>query len=311
MAVQGIYHQPVLLQEVLEGLHINPDGVYIDGTYGRGGHSAAILGAMGAQGRLLALDKDPAAVAAGKDRFRADERFTVEQLSFASLKQLTDRLDLSGRINGILLDLGVSSPQLKDSQRGFSFLKEGPLDMRMDPTQGPSAAEWLADTQEGVIAEVIKTFGEERYARRIAKAIARSRSERPLLTTRQLRELIIQAVPKKDTNKHPATRTFQAIRIAINCELQELQAVLQQSLAVLASGGRLVVISFHSLEDRIVKRFIQTHSRGVTVPRGLPVLGAPTAGALRVVGRKIRASEVECRRNPRARSAILRTAERL
>ena len=311
MAARGIYHQPVLLQEALEGLHIYPGGIYIDGTYGRGGHSAAILGALGTKGRLLALDKDPAAVAAAKDRFQADERFTIEQLSFASLKQLTDKLDLTARINGILLDLGVSSPQLEDAKRGFSFLKEGPLDMRMDPTRGPSAAEWLADAEEREIARVLKTFGEERYARRIAKAIVYSRSDKPIVTTRQLAELIVQAVPKRDTNKHPATRTFQAIRIAINCELDELQAVLQQSLTVLANGGRLVVISFHSLEDRIVKRFIQTHSRRATVPRGLPVLGELTAGTLRFIGRKMRASEDEYRRNPRARSAILRTAERL
>ena len=311
MAMRGIHHQPVLLQEALEGLHINPEGVYIDGTYGRGGHSAAILGALSSQGRLLALDKDPAAVAAGKNRFGADERFAIEQLSFASLQQLTDRLDLTGRVNGILLDLGVSSPQLEDPQHGFSFLKEGPLDMRMDLTQGPSAAEWLADAEEGTIAKVIKSFGEERFARRIARAIVRSRSERAIATTRQLAELISQAVPTRDTNKHPATRTFQAIRIVINRELHELQAVLEQSLTVLANGGRLVVISFHSLEDRIVKRFIQTQSRGAGVPRGLPILGEQAAGALRAIGRKMRASQVESRRNPRARSAILRAAERL
>lgn len=306
----GCSHQAVLLNEALEGLRILPEGVYIDATYGRGGHSTAILKALAGKGRLLAFDKDPAAFTAGEHRFRNESRFTIERRSFASIKQSTDCLHLTGRINGILLDLGVSSPQLEDSNRGFSFLKDGPLDMRMDPTQGISAVEWLASADQKTIAEVIQKFGEERYARRIAGAIVKRRIATPIVTTRQLADLIVQAVPNRRQYKHPATRTFQAIRMAINDELPALQSVLQQSLAVLTPGGRLVVISFHSLEDRLVKRFIRSHSQEATIPRGLPVRGVPAPGLLRAIGRAKRVSEVESLRNPRARSAILRVAER-
>jgi 16S rRNA (cytosine1402-N4)-methyltransferase len=270
------------------------------------------LRALGRRGgRLLAFDRDPDAITAAKHRFRNESRFAIERRSFAALKQSTDCLYLTGKIDGILLDLGVSSPQLEDPNRGFSFLKDGPLDMRMDPTQGISAAEWLAGAEEKSIAEVIQELGEERYARRIAGAIVRLRATTPIVTTRQLADLITQAVPNRYQYKHPATRTFQAIRMAINGELPALRSVLQQSLAILTHGGRLVVVSFHSLEDRLVKRFIRSHSHGATIPRGLPVRGAPAPGALRTIGRAKRASVTECQRNPRARSAILRVAERV
>ncbi|MEN8128681.1 MAG: 16S rRNA (cytosine(1402)-N(4))-methyltransferase RsmH [Pseudomonadota bacterium] len=305
-------HQPVLLDEALKALDITAEGIYLDGTYGRGGHSAAILERLNQQGRLLAIDQDPDAVSAAKRRFEGEQRFSIYQCSFAALKQLTDSLDLTGRIDGLLLDLGVSSPQLDNPQRGFSFIKDGPLDMRMDHSQEPSAAQWLARIDESKLAEVIKLYGEERYARRIAKAIVAARKEQPLTTTLQLADLISTAIPRRERQKHPATRTFQAIRIVINNELQALSEALRQSLSVLRGGGRLVVISFHSLEDRIVKRFIRNHSTAAAgTPRGLPVVEDMLVVQLRALGRVRRATKAECQRNPRARSAILRTAEHL
>jgi 16S rRNA (cytosine1402-N4)-methyltransferase len=304
-------HQPVLLAEAMAALAIKPDGVYVDATFGRGGHSAAILDRLGATGRLLAIDKDPQAVQAAHARFHACGRFYIEYASFALLRQLTDRLGLTGKVDGIVLDLGVSSPQLDEPERGFSFAKTGPLDMRMDPTREPTAAAWLAKASEAEIADVLKTYGEERHARRIARAIVVERQRRPLETTTQLANLITAAAPRRERNKHPATRSFQAIRIFINRELEELQEVLAHSLVVLAAYGRLVVISFHSLEDRIVKRFIRRHSQGEPRPRGLPIRDAQGAGRLRRIGRAIRPSDAECQRNPRARSAVLRVAERM
>jgi 16S rRNA (cytosine1402-N4)-methyltransferase len=304
-------HRPVLLDEAIEGLAIKPDGVYIDGTFGRGGHCEAILEKLNGRGRILAIDKDPEAIYTGLRRFQGERRISIKRSSFAMLRQLADTQGLTGRVNGMLFDLGVSSPQLEDPQRGFSFLRNGPLDMRMDPAQGPTSAAWLARASEKEIAAIIKAYGEERYARRIARAIVRTRVLKPISSTRQLVDIIVRVVPALKDRKHPATRTFQAIRIHINRELDELNAALAQTIEVLAKGGRLVVISFHSLEDRLVKRFIRNHGIGGRIPRGLPLTEQRIPYELRPVGRAKRATEQECKRNPRARSAILRIAERL
>lgn len=303
-------HRPVLLEEVLAGLNLRPDGIYLDGTFGRGGHSRAILQRLGDQGRLIAIDKDPQAVAMAEQLAAQDPRFQIQRGTFAMLGQLAANLELEGRVDGILLDLGVSSPQLDDAQRGFSFLQDGPLDMRMDPDAGMSAAQWLARADAEDIAHVLKVFGEERFARRIAQAVVRRRAEAPLETTGQLAQLIEAAVPKREKHKHPATRSFQAIRIFINRELEDLESVLPQTIDVLAPGGRLAVISFHSLEDRMVKRFIRREYQGEQPPPGLPVMGYGHEPRLRPVGKAIRAGDDEIRENPRARSAVLRIAER-
>lgn len=307
---EGLTHLPVLLEETLEGLVVRPDGIYFDCTFGRGGHATAVLARLGPEGRLFAIDKDPQAVQAGQDRFGQDSRFRIQRGTFAMLGRLAQEYGVSGRISGVLLDLGVSSPQLDDPSRGFSFLKDGPLDMRMDPEQGMSAAEWLAQAGEADIARVLHEYGEERFARRIARAIVSVRPERPIVTTQQLTDVIAAAVPVRERHKHPATRSFQALRIQVNQELQDLEAVLPQALEALAPGGRLAVISFHSLEDRIVKRFMRRESRGEELPPDLPVTGGPPPGRLRVIGKAIRAGRAETDRNPRARSAVLRIAER-
>ena len=304
-------HQPVLLAEVLTGLSIKPDGVYVDGTFGRGGHAGAILAVLGPQGRLLAMDRDPEAVESAEQQFGADPRFEIEQGAFTMLSQVVAQRQLQGRVNGLLLDLGVSSPQLDDASRGFSFTENGPLDMRMDPTSGSSAAAWLETAGESDIVRVLKTFGEERFARRIARAIVETRQAAPLQTTRQLAELIEAAVPVREKHKHPATRSFQALRIFINKELDEITAVLDQVIEVLAPRGRMAVISFHSLEDRIVKRFIRNEYRGEQPPPEFPLAGMDYVPRMRPVGKAIRASAAEVDRNPRARSAVLRVAERL
>jgi len=304
-------HRPVLLEEALDGLAVLPDGTYIDGTFGRGGHAAAILGRLGPAGRLYAVDKDPDAVRVAQERFGRDARFQIRRGTFAMLGQLARDEGVAGRVSGILLDLGVSSPQLDDAARGFSFLKDGPLDMRMDPDSGLSAAQWLARADEAEIARVLQEYGEERFARRIARAIVQTRGERPIVTTQQLAELIAQAVPTRERHKNPATRSFQALRIQVNRELQDLEAALEQALDALAIGGRLCVISFHSLEDRIVKRFMRRESRGEMLPPDLPVTGGPAPGRLRLVGKAIRPGARELDVNPRARSAVLRVAERL
>jgi len=307
----GFSHQPVLLQEVLQGLSVRPDGVYVDGTFGRGGHAGAILARLGPQGRLLAMDKDPAAVESGERQFGGDPRFEIEQGAFTRLNRMVAERKLNGHINGLLLDLGVSSPQLDDASRGFSFSMDGPLDMRMDPTTGSSAAHWLESASERDIAHVLKTYGEERFARRIARAIVKARAAGPLQTTRQLAEVIAAAVPVHEHNKHPATRSFQAIRIFINHELDDIREVLEQVPELLAPHGRLAVISFHSLEDRIVKRYVRDASRAKAPPPEFPLAGMDYQPLLRPVGKAIHPGDTEVQANPRARSAVLRVAERL
>jgi 16S rRNA (cytosine1402-N4)-methyltransferase len=308
---QEFTHQPVLLAEVLTGLSIKPDGIYVDGTFGRGGHAGAILAVLGPEGRLLAMDRDPEAIRSAEQQFGDDPRFEIVQGAFTMLSNMIAQRQLQGRVNGLLLDLGVSSPQLDDASRGFSFSEDGPLDMRMDPASGISAAKWLETASESEISRVLKTYGEERFARRIARSIVETRQESPLQTTRQLAGLVAAAVPVREKNKHPATRSFQAIRIFINSELDEIAAVLDQVIEVLAPQGRLAVISFHSLEDRIVKRFIRDEYRGEQAPLEFPLAGMDYVPRLKPVGKAIRASEAELNVNPRARSAVLRVAERL
>jgi 16S rRNA (cytosine1402-N4)-methyltransferase len=304
-------HRPVLLEEALVALNLKPEGVYVDATFGRGGHSAAILQRLGPQGRLLAIDKDPHAIAVAHERFAAEPRFSIFHGSFAEIGAAVDAAGVRGQVDGLLLDLGVSSPQLDDASRGFSFMRDGPLDMRMDTTRGLSAAQWLAQAGEGEIARVLKELGEERFAKRIARAIVTARIETPIETTGQLAELIKTAIPRWEPDKHPATRSFQAIRIFINHELDDLRECLDQVIDVLAVGGRLAVISFHSLEDRIVKRFMRDEARGDDFPVDLPVTVDQLQPTLKVVGKAVRPSPDEVDENPRARSAVLRVAEKV
>lgn len=303
------HHAPVMLEEAVAALNIKPKGVYVDGTFGRGGHAQRILEALDQDGRLIAFDKDDAAVAVARARFAADRRFSIVHGSFAQLQTVAAEQALVRHIDGVLLDLGVSSPQLDDPQRGFSFSVDGPLDMRMDHSRGMTASQWLASADEAQIADVLHTYGEERFARRIARAIVRRCVNGPIERTVELADLVAGACPVRERHKHPATRTFQAIRIFINQELDDLMRALRGALDVLARGARLVAISFHSLEDRIVKRFMRDEARGPQLPKGLPVTHDQTHGRLRVIGRAARASDAEVRRNPRARSAVLRVAE--
>ncbi|GAB4296721.1 MAG: 16S rRNA (cytosine(1402)-N(4))-methyltransferase RsmH [Methylophaga sp.] len=304
-------HLPVLLGETLDALSVKADGKYLDATFGRGGHSRAILAQLSEDGRLLGLDRDPQAIVAGEQLAAEDPRFSIEQAAFSELEKTIHARLWQGQVDGILMDIGVSSPQLDDASRGFSFLKDGPLDMRMNPDVGISAAEWLATADRDDIAHVLKTLGEERYSKRIARAIVESRDENPIRTTRQLAELVDRASPSREKHKHPATRTFQAIRIHINNELEELKQALEQALDVLAVGGRLVVISFHSLEDRIVKRFFRDQARGDDLPSHFPVTVDQLNPRLKVIGKAVKAGEAELAVNPRARSAVLRVAEKL
>ena len=295
-------HEPVLAHEALEALAVRPDGIYVDGTFGRGGHSRLILERLGAAGRLIALDRDPQAAEAA--RAISDPRFTFFKARFSDLSMAP------AQVHGMLFDLGVSSPQLDDPARGFSFRYDGPLDMRMDPEAGMSAAEWLAKSEEQEIRGVIRDYGEERFAKQIAAAIVAARRSAPIVRTRQLADLVAQAVRTREPGQDPATRTFQALRIHVNRELEEVSLMLPQAVARLAPQGRLAVISFHSLEDRIVKRFMQQAARP-EVPRRLPLKASEMPQpVLRLVGRAVRASQQETRRNPRARSATLRVAER-
>jgi len=304
-------HRPVLLQEAVEALAVQADGIYMDGTFGRGGHSREILARLGPKGRLLALDRDPEAHAAATALAGSDTRVSVYRAAFSMLERIATEAGVSGRVNGVLLDIGVSSAQLDDARRGFSFIQKGPLDMRMDPDAGESAAEWLTRAPEQDIAGVIHEYGEERHARRIARAIVAAREAAPLTDTLQLAEIVSRAVPRHDRHKHPATRTFQAIRIFINRELEELGACLEQCLRVLAPAGRLAVISFHSLEDRMVKRFIRDHARMPEPDPKAPWLMPEGNPVLRAVGKAVQAGEAEVAENPRSRSAVLRVAERL
>ncbi len=306
----GKEHQPVLLKQVLESLRVKPDGIYIDGTFGRGGHAAAILEKLGPEGRLLAFDKDPDALAHAADRFSGEERLLMREGSFGNLATEVSALGWQGRVDGIMFDLGVSSPQLDDADRGFSFQQAGPLDMRMNPRAGISAAEWLAQAPEREIADVLWKYGEERFSRRIARAVVNSRDESPITTTLQFADLIKASAPSRERHKHPATRSFQAIRIFINRELEDLEEALPQAVEALAPGGRLAVISFHSLEDRIVKRFIRDQHRGPQLPPDLPVIPQGYAPKLKPVGKPVRAEAAEVDGNPRSRSAVLRVAER-
>ncbi|HDS1207413.1 16S rRNA (cytosine(1402)-N(4))-methyltransferase RsmH [Shewanella algae] len=309
---QNFAHLSVLLQETVDGLNIRPDGIYIDGTFGRGGHSRQILSRLGEQGRLIAIDRDPAAIEAAK-QFADDPRFTIVHGGFGQLADYVEQLGLVGKIDGVLLDLGVSSPQLDDAERGFSFLRDGPLDMRMDNSQGETAAQWLARAEVEDMAWVFKTYGEEKNARHIARCIAADRDEKPFLRTKDLAGLIERITKHKERNKHPATRVFQAIRIYINSELDQIDQALEGALQVLAPRGRLSIISFHSLEDRMVKRFIRRHSKGEEVPYGLPVTEAELnrSRQLLPIGKAMKPSDEEIAVNARARSSVLRIAERL
>ncbi|MGA1578803.1 MAG: 16S rRNA (cytosine(1402)-N(4))-methyltransferase RsmH [Steroidobacteraceae bacterium] len=305
----GREHVPVLLEETLEALAVKGDGFYVDATYGRGGHAEAVLARLGNRGTLLVIDRDPEAVACAREHIGRDPRVTVVHADFAALDTA---LEAVGRQpDGILLDLGVSSPQLDTPGRGFSFQRQGPLDMRMDPGTGQSAAEWLAEVDERELAMVIARYGEERFARRIARAIVGARAVHPIADTAELARVVAAAVPRREPGKHPATRTFQALRIHVNDELGQLERVLPRAMAALAPGGRLAVISFHSLEDRMVKRFLRDHSRDDPAWAGLPVVPEAARARLRLVGRAVFPDEEEVRRNPRARSAVLRAAERI
>ncbi|MCP1065517.1 16S rRNA (cytosine(1402)-N(4))-methyltransferase RsmH [Serratia symbiotica] len=305
-------HATVLLDEAVNSLNIRSNGTYIDGTFGRGGHSCMILSQLGPEGRLLAIDRDPQAIAAAKSI--DDPRFTIVHGPFSALSDYVRERELVGQIDGILLDLGVSSPQLDDAERGFSFMRDGPLDMRMDPSTGLSAAEWLMKAKAEDIAWVLKTFGEERFAKRIACAIVERNRVEPITRTKQLADLIAGASTIREKYKHPATRSFQAIRIYINRELEEIEYALNSTLELLAPQGRLLIISFHSLEDRIVKRFIRHHSRGAQVPAGIPLteeqIRSIGGRSLKALG-KMMPSEAEVAGNPRARSSVLRIAQRV
>ncbi len=305
-------HAPVLHQEVIAALAIKPKGNYVDGTYGRGGHARSILAALDEDGRLLVVDRDPQAIADARASLGADERVTIIHDDYANLHQHIAELDLLQQIDGILLDLGVSSPQLDDASRGFSFQHNGPLDMRMNPEQGESAADWLAHADEAEIARVLWEYGEERQSRRIARKIVEARAARRIDDTATLAAIIGSVVPRQKKGHHPATRSFQAIRIHVNQELAQLQRFLAGVLDILKVGGRLLVISFHSLEDRLVKRFIRAESTGPRLPRGLPLRDDEIDAVLRLkaVGKAIRAGADELATNPRARSAVLRIAER-
>ena len=304
-------HKAVLLKEAVEALITNSDGLYVDGTFGRGGHAALILSQLSETGSLMAVDKDPKACEVAKKKFSKDARFEIKQASFADIRKLITEKQHEGTVSGVLLDLGVSSPQIDDPIRGFSFLRDGPLDMRMNPSCGISAAEWLSTAKENDIAQVLKDYGEERYSKRIARAIVAARADQPITRTGQLAAIVKEANPAWEKDKHPATRAFQGIRIFINQELKDLESVLPDILEIMAVGGRLVIISFHSLEDRIVKRFIRDQEKGKTIPRGLPVMEKDIVRRLRSIGKIVKPSGLEIKDNVRARSAVMRIAEKL
>lgn len=306
-------HITVLLDEAVDGLAVRADGWYLDGTFGRGGHSRLILERLGPDGHLLGFDKDPLAIATGNELAAEDGRFVVVQRSFAELGEEIAVRGLAGKVSGILLDLGVSSPQLDDAERGFSFLNDGPLDMRMDPSRGVSAAQWIASASEEEIARVFKEYGEERFAKRMARAVVVRRAEQPFERTADLAQVLTVANPAWEKGKNPATRAFQGLRIYINNELGDLEAGLDAALEALEVGGRLVVISFHSLEDRIVKQFMRKHAKGErdSYPRDLPIIPKAFEPRLKLIGKPQYASEAELKANPRSRSAVMRVAEKM
>lgn len=308
-ATGSFSHRSVLLDSAVDLLLTDSDGRYVDATFGRGGHSRMILERLAENGVLMGIDKDPQAIDEAQTLAAADSRFNAFHGSFADLGQALEQTRWP-QVEGVLMDLGVSSPQLDDASRGFSFMRQGPLDMRMNPQQAPSAAEWLASADEKVIADVIFKYGEERFSRRIARLIVERRAEAPIGTTLELAELVAKAVPKKEKHKHPATRTFQAIRIFINRELEDLELGLRAAAEKLAPGGRLVVISFHSLEDRLVKRFMRDLARGPQMPKGIPVTAVEESSAYRLIGKASKAASDEVSDNVRARSAVMRVLER-
>ncbi|TWE10787.1 16S rRNA (cytosine1402-N4)-methyltransferase [Pseudomonas sp. AG1028] len=306
-------HITVLLEEAVAALSLRTDGCYVDGTFGRGGHSRLILERIGPGGRLLGFDKDPLAIATGNTLAAEDGRFVVVQRSFAELADELAVRGLAGQVSGILLDLGVSSPQLDDAERGFSFLNDGPLDMRMDPSRGVSAAQFIATADEDEIARVFKEYGEERFAKRMARAVVARRQEQPFERTADLAQVLTVANPAWEKGKNPATRAFQGLRIHVNNELGDLERGLDAALENLEIGGRLVVISFHSLEDRIVKQFMRKHAKGEMdkLPRDLPIIPKAFEPRLKLIGKPQFASEAELKANPRSRSAVMRVAEKL
>jgi 16S rRNA (cytosine1402-N4)-methyltransferase len=305
-------HVPVLLGPVLDGLDIKKDGCYVDGTFGRGGHSGEMLKRLGSDGRLIGIDRDPDAIASAPKALTDDPRFELIRGESAQLKKFIEERNLCGEVDGLLFDLGVSSPQLDEAHRGFSFLRDGPLDMRMDPDSGTSASDWLASVDEQGLKRVLRVYGEETHTNRIARAILAARDASPIRTTKDLADIVVSAVPAKTRaqKKHPATKTFQAIRIAINGELEQLEALLQQSVEVLKQGGRLCVISFHSLEDRMVKRFMRNAASEPEQYRGMPSMPDELRPKLKTVGKVVVATPEEIETNRRARSARLRIAER-
>ena len=304
-------HEPVLLNETLEALNVRAEGIYIDCTVGRCGHTAAILERLGAAGRLLALDRDPQAISAVTQRFGGDQRVAAVHASYASLLQVCRQRGWIGNVDGVLFDLGVSSPQLDDPHRGFSFMRDGELDMRFDQTSGRSAADWLNTANAAEIANVLYRNADEKFSRRIAAAIIREREQQPIRTTRQLANIVAAVIPGRERDKHPATRTFQAIRMHVNAETEELETALPMAVEVLRPGGRLAVISFHSIEDRLVKRFMRKECRGDRFPEDLPVTADVLRPRLRTVVSRVRPTVDESERNPRSRSATLRVAEKL
>ncbi len=304
-------HTTVLLKEAVEALVTDADGFYVDGTFGRGGHSAKLLSKVSENGIVLAIDKDLQAIESGRERFKQDSRLRLVHGSFADMSNFVDDQAHMGKVSGVLLDLGVSSPQLDEADRGFSFMRDGPLDMRMDTSAGLSAAEWIASAEEQEISRVIKEYGEERFARRMASAVVRERSKTPITRTVQLASILAAAHPAWERGKHPATKAFQAIRIFINRELDDLEVLLSRVIDLLQVGGRLVVISFHSLEDRRVKRFIRDQERGIKLPKNLPVRDVERGVRLKKVGKAVKPTDLEVGDNIRSRSAVMRVAERV
>lgn len=304
-------HTTVLLHEAVDALVIDPDGFYVDGTFGRGGHTAELLSKLSPQGSVVAIDKDPQAIAEGQVRFSEDTRLQLVHGTFADLSEIVAQMGKTGELSGVLLDLGVSSPQIDQAERGFSFMRDGPLDMRMDTSKGLSAAEWIASADEQEIARVIKEYGEERFARRMASAVVKEREKTPITRTVQLAGILAAAHPAWERGRHPATKAFQAIRIFINRELDDLETLLAQIIDTLKVGGRLVVISFHSLEDRRVKRFIRDQEQGIKLPKNLPIRDVDRGVRLIKVGKAVKPAVSEVDGNVRSRSAVMRTAERV